>query len=101
MRMGGELSGRTHDRAAVRPPEAALSHFRHERQKLPLPRVDESEEGKEQPVRGKQAAGAPRACHNPVGPDSTRKWVRIGGGLPANSASRGKIVVWEVARRRH
>src|SRR5438093_607793 len=68
-RMGADFSRGTHDCGALGPPDAPLSHFRDERRKLPLPRVDESEEGEEQQVsegcedRQDPPPGEPPACH--------------------------------------
>ena len=59
--LGAGLSGRTHDGGVAGPLNAPLSHFRDEWRKLPLPRVDEGEEGDQSQEVKRPGRGNPRS----------------------------------------
>jgi len=83
--MGTDFPGRAHDGRVAGSSDASLPHFRDERRKLPLPRVDESEEGEATQIgQASQARklcrrGNPRSC--PGGPTFDEQvgpvWTRI------------------------
>ena len=101
-RVGPDLPGGADDRGTAGPADPPLPHFRDEWRELPLPRVDEDEEGPKGRVR-RGLPLLPRAAifKTQVGPAYAPEWVPLTRSLPdAGSTGGGTEIVQQGSRDR-